>query len=87
MLTIFFHLQNDWVVVSAVIEGSIAEFSGIKANDIIQSIGSVNSDQVDTIEFKDVTEKEHVTSVFEEQPSAIFGFILIIQRPIVTKYV
>ena len=76
------------MVVSAVSEGSIAEYSGIAPNDIIQSIGSVKSDQMDTIEFKDVTEKKHinVTSVLEEQPSAIIGFILIIQRPIITKY-
>ena len=88
---VYSHLQNrPWnprVIVSAVDEGSIAECSGIHVNDIIRSIGCVNSDQMDTFELKDVTEEKHVTSALTGQPTTVIGSVLIIQRPIITTYV
>ena len=73
------------MIVSAINERSIAECSGIKANDIIQSIGSVNSDQTDSIEFKDVTEEKNITPALRGQASTLIGFVFIIQRPIITS--
>ena len=73
------------MIVSAIDEGSIAEYSGIKANDMIQSIGSVNGDQMDSIEFKDVTEEKYITSALIGQASTLIGFVFIIQRPIITS--
>lgn len=72
------YLQNQQVIISEVDQGSIAELSGIRASDIIRSIGHVNSSHTDKFEFKDVTEEADVT--LTAQPPTVIGSILIIER-------
>ena len=68
------------MIILEVNKGSIAELSGICSGDIIRCIGSVNQDQMDKFEFKDVTKQKNVTLVLITQSPNVIGSVLIIER-------
>lgn len=80
------YVKDHQVLILGVDEESIAGRCGIHNGDIIRSIGSLYKDKMDEFKFKQVTKEKHVTSTLahNQEPSAVIGSILIIERPKMT---